>query len=554
MANSITDNRTKLADAANITDGVAGSWTGSTSVVQDTDVYIEGAASIAEQMTNSVRTILWNRGTTINLTNTHIYIWANCGVVGLLATKASGGFAIRFCGPTTSNFFEVYVGGSDSWPNAVAGGWVQFVIDVGAAAASPSNTGGTPPAVSAIQHIGIAALTTTMTKVSDNTWVDAIWSLADGTPGILVQGRNGGTTPWNSADIYTQLGQSAGCFRPGPGGAWVINTPIQFGVNDTTTHDFLDTNAIWLWDNQEYAAADLYGLSALGNSGGTTNVTFGVKTGTGDDATGSQGLTIAAATTGVRWYMDFDDANLDTIGFYGCSLQHGADFQLDASSVQAISCLYIDCTSATISNSLQLRNSVIDANTADATAFMITDDIGDIRLCRFEWSDGHAIQITSNTVSPQTSKGNLFTGFSGTPGTNSTPSSGSTDAAIYNSSGGALTINVTTAGDTPSVRNAASSTTTVNNNINTTLTGLKDNTEVRVYTTGTTTELAGIEDATDGSAGARTFSFSLTAGTGVDIQIFNVDYNPVRLINFVVPSSDSSVPIQQIADRWYTNP
>ena len=554
MANQITDNRTKLADAANITDGVAGSWTGSTSVVQDTDVYIEGAASIAEQFTNSVRTILWNRGTTIDLTNTHIYIWVNCGVVGLLATKASGGMAIRFCGPTTTNFFEVYVGGSDSWPNAVAGGWVQFVVDVGAAAASPSNTGGTPPAASAIQHIGIAGLTTAMTKVSDNTWVDAIWSLADGVPGIIVEGRNGGTTPWNSSDIYTQLGQSAGCFRPGPGGTWVVNTPVQFGINDTTTHSFSDSNAIWLWDNQEFAAADLYGLSALGNSGGTTSVTFGVKTGTGDDATGSQGLTIAANATGVRWFMDFDDPNLDTIGFYGCSFQHGADFQLDDPAVEAISCLYIDCTSATVSNSLQLRNSIIDANTADGVAFMTTDDLTDIRLCTFQFSDGHAVMLTTTLVTPQTSKGNKFTGYSGTPGTNSTPSSGSTDAAIYNNAGGAVTINVTTSGDTPSVRNGASATTTVNNNINTTLTGLKDNTEVRVYSAGTTTELAGVENATDGSAGNRSFSFALTAGTSIDIQVFNIDYQPVRLLAFSVPSSDSSVPIQQIFDRWYTNP
>lgn len=554
MANQITDNRTKRADAANITDGISGSWTGSTSVVQDTDVYIEGTASIAEQFTNSVRTILWNAGTTLDLSNTHVYIWVNCGVVGLLATKASGGFAIRFCGPTTTNFFEVYVGGSDSWPNAVAGGWVQFVVDVVAAQASPSNTGGTPPAITAIQHIGISGQTTAMTKVSDNTWVDAIWTLADGTPGIIVEGRNAGTTDWDSADIFAQLGQAAGCFRPGPGGTWVINTPIQFGINDTSTHGFTDTNAIWLWDNQEFAAADLYKISALGNSGGTTNVTFGVKTGTGDDATGAQGLTIAAAPTGVRWAMDFDDPDLDAIGFYGCSFQHGADFQLDDPAVQVISCLYIDCTSARIDNSLQLRNSIIDANTADGVAFMITDDIGDIRLCNFQFSDGHGVEINSNAVSPQTSKGNIFTGYSGTPGTNSTPSSGSTDAAVYNTSGGALTINVTSGGSTPSVRNAASSTTTVNNNINTTLTGLKDNTEVRVYSTGTTTELAGIENATDGSPDARTFAFSLTAGTGVDIQIFNIGYDPVRLVNFVVPSTDSSVPIQQIADRWYTNP
>lgn len=465
MANQITDNRTKRADAANITDGISGTWVGSTSPAQDTDVYIEGAASIAEQMTNSVRYVMWNAGTTLDLSNTHVYIWVNCGVVGLLTSKATGGFRIRFAGPTATDFFEVYVGGNDSWPNAVAGGWVQFCVDVVAAQASPSNTGGTPPAITAIQHIGYAAITSAMTKVADNTWVDAIWTLADGTPGIIVEGRSGGTTPWTFSDIFTQLGQAAGCFRPGPSGTWVINTPLQIGINDTTTHQFSDTNAIVLWDNQEFAASDLYSFSALGNSGGTTNVTLGVKTGSGDTATGAQGVIIAAGATGVRWAMDFDDPNLDSVGFYGCSFQHGGVFQLDDPAVEVISTLYIDCTQAVVGqNSLQLKNSIIQPANGDGVAFMQTDDMLDIRFCSFEFLDGHAVEITDGTVDPQENRGNLFSGFSTTPG--------STDAAIYNNSASDLTINNTNNSNlnVNSYRNGTSSTTTIQNSVSVTIT------------------------------------------------------------------------------------
>jgi hypothetical protein len=127
-------------------------------------------------------------------------------------------------------------------------------------------------------------------------------------------------------------------------------------------------------------------------------------------------------------------------------------------------------------------------------------------------------------------------------------------AAIYNSSGGNVVINVGGSGTTPTIRNAVGSTTTVNNTKNVTLTGLRDLTEVRVFSAGTTTELAGIEDATDGSAGNRSFTFSLAGGTVVDIRIINKQYEYLKLTSYTVPTSDTEVPIQQRFDRNYRNP
>lgn len=81
---------------------------------------------------------------------------------------------------------------------------------------------------------------------------------------------------------------------------------------------------------------------------------------------------------------------------------------------------------------------------------------------------GHAIEITS--PGSYTFDSLFFTGFGGSAGSNGTPSSGATNAAIYNNSGGAVTINITNGGDTPSVRNGASATTTVNNTVSVTVT------------------------------------------------------------------------------------
>jgi hypothetical protein len=205
VADQITDNRTSRA-VAKTTSPESEIWEasgGGGSVVEDTDIFIEGTTSVAEQISTSRRVMLYDNGSTIDLSNSHVYIWVNCGIVGLLDLKANGGLTVRLTGPTSSDFVEWYVGGSDSWPASIQGGWTMFVVDTQAAT---SNTGGTPPALTAIQKIGISAVTATvMTKASDNTWVDVIWTLSDGNPGIIVEGRNAGTTDWTFADINTEL-------------------------------------------------------------------------------------------------------------------------------------------------------------------------------------------------------------------------------------------------------------------------------------------------------------------------------------------------------------
>lgn len=449
MANQITDNRTLIdnADSAtgytDLSHGAAGTL--------DTEIKIQGTGSIGEIVTNTRTGILFDAGSAQDWSNSVFYIWINCGIVGLLDTKANGGFAIRFTGSAAGSWREFYVGGSDSWPPAIEGGWVQFVVDI---EATPSATNGTPPATNATRYVGWSGVTASvMTKMVDNTWIDEIRILADGTPGIIVEGRNGGSTDWTSADIASTLGSSVGTFVGSVGGSYKLNTPIQFGINDTTTHGFTDTNALWLWDNQEFVPSDFYAISALGNASGTTNVTLGTKSGTGDDATGSQGLTIQAASDGARWGMDFDDANLDTIGLYGCNFIHGSTMELDASSTDLASCFFVDCTKAHVSNASIVRPTVVNANTADGVAFMDTDDMGDIAFGDFQFSDGHAIEILTGGPSAQDSTGNIFTGY-GADATN--------DAALYNNSAASRTITVSDGGTSLiTVRDGTSASTTI---------------------------------------------------------------------------------------------
>ena len=465
MANQITDNRTLIANGDSTTgwDSVFGGAQGTL----DTEIKLQGTGSIGYSTKNSKDGLLFDMGSAQNWANNTFYLWINCAIVGILDTKANGGMAIRFAGATFSDFFEVYVGGSDSWPTSVEGGWTQFVVSIedartAALGGTLGQTGGTTPATSAIRYVGFASVTDgTMPRMIDNTWIDEVRRLPASTPGIIVEGRNGGTTDWDFSDIVSQLGIGAGTLKNGPGGSFVLNTPLQIGINDSSIHGFSDSNQVVLWDDQEFAAADLYNITVLGGAGGTTNVTLGQKTGTGDAATGAQGVVFSASSGGVRWSFDADDTNVDAVNLYGCSFIHGDDFQFDSSAVSVISSLYVDCVSASVANSEQLKNKVINAGTADATAFMTTDDLSDIIACDFEFSDGHAVELATPLTITQSSDSNTFSGY-GAIGTN--------DAAIFNDQGGAVTINVLNGGDTPTYRNGTSASTTVNNTVAVTVT------------------------------------------------------------------------------------
>ena len=78
------------------------------------------------------------------------------------------------------------------------------------------------------------------------------------------------------------------------------------------------------------------------------------------------------------------------------------------------------------------------------------------------------------------------------------------------------------------------------------LTGLRANSEVRVYQAGTATEVDGIENS------GTTFS-TTTTQSSVDLVIFNTQYQPLRTLG-VDTTVNVNLPIQQIFDRTYINP
>ena len=191
-------------------------------------------------------------------------------------------------------------------------------------------------------------------------------------------------------------------------------------------------------------------------------------------------------------------------------------------------------------NESEVRNSTFIVNDQlPANNGMVDwDSNTDIEASTFELSSGttagHAAKIASTGTYTFTDL--TFTGFG---------ADGTTSAAIFNDSGGAVTINVF-GGNAPTVRNGTGASTTVNVLTTLTLTGLQANSEVRVYAAGTTTELAGVENS------GTSFTDNISASS-VDIVIHALGYE-YQKIEGADTSSNLTLPIQQRVDRNYRNP
>ena len=89
MANQITDNRT-LVDSADVVGTVWVDLAGAAATL-DAEIFIQGAGSMGAYCTTTRDGTFYRYAADQDLSNNHVYIWVNCGIVGLLDTKANGG-------------------------------------------------------------------------------------------------------------------------------------------------------------------------------------------------------------------------------------------------------------------------------------------------------------------------------------------------------------------------------------------------------------------------------------------------------------------------------
>jgi len=95
---------------------------------------------------------------------------------------------------------------------------------------------------------------------------------------------------------------------------------------------------------------------------------------------------------------------------------------------------------------------------------------------------------------------------------------------------------------------------TVSADVSITFDQMKDDTEVRVYETGTNIEIDGIEDVTAGTTNNRSFTWASPASTVVDYVIHHFSgtapfYKTIRKNGYVVPATNTTININQLINR-----
>ena len=535
-APSYTEDLTDV-DLAETTTGWSAYGGGASGLSASPDIAMQGTNCVDKNVTGAGtdKGQYFDNGSGITLpANAHVWVWHFCGTPGLTDTRANKGASI-LVGSLSTAYCQYHVEGNNTYG---ASGRVArcYPIDYSVRTSNGSEpyrtVTGSPGANPRVFGGG---LVTTATVKGANVGIDAIryGTGAYLTAGELLSAGDGSDNPCTFAGFQAQ--NDAVSNRWGilslVGGGYELQGRFVIGQNNAGTATlarFSDSNKSISFVDTIHAAADF--TQIIIDHASTVCILTNIS------------LTALGTTNRGRFIVNSANPQVDVTG--GTWTDIGIITLRSNSTLDGV---ILRNTGQITQNGAAIENCTVNGSQASAAilsnnpqAIQNNDFISD--------GTGHAIEIT--TPGTYTFTGNTFTGYAGTDGSTG-------NEAIYNNSGGAVTINVAGGGDTPTIRNGSGASTTVNNNISVTLTGLKDNTEVAVYNTSTGNLIAEAEPATGGSPNNRSFTFSEQAGVNVYITVLNLNWilpPNNRISNFVVPSVDTSIPITQVVDRTYNNP
>lgn len=535
MAVVVTDLRNVIDEADAVTNFNTGTFI--------TTDFAEAPGSIAVAYNENTGSIFYNGGT-INLDGQLLYLQSSNTALQLTWTTPA--HAIHLSDGT--NILYLHQSGNDREVFKHSENQVQFqsfVIDLDYLSTKNSNGEIT---VSAGVFANYTPATTTQIGSYYQTESKALGGgyncfldvLRYGNGGLLITGGltgdRGNFLEVVIEDRSTANGRGLGGIRELTSGTYGTQISLTIGNTGATDTWFDDSNFNLVFENRDISN-DKYFIKTSGSTtiGQETHIFW-------DSAT--------ISTAGALVTSDFSGTGVNTLSITNTnfsSLGNNITFASDSfSSGHTItSCIFngigqIDAGLVTFNN-----NSIISSTaTGGSLVLSSTGRTANISNISFiSQGSGHAILfLSAGTYNFSSFSFEGFTTIDGSTG----------NEMVYNNSGGNVIINIT-GGISPSVRNGVGATTTINNNVSVTIGGLNDLTEIRVYANGTNNELAGIEDAIDGTINNRSFTFGLNASTVVDIVIINKLYDtiPPRINGYVVPSTNTSFNVVQLLDPNY---
>jgi hypothetical protein len=542
MAITITDNRTVLSQV----DATTG-WTSTDgpTVFTTGPTPIEATGCLGLQASSSIQNAYIAITSDDYSGGGSLFVWMTNRAA--FDTTVNGGFGIQVGDGT--NRIAYHVGGSDGTGFRHEIGpvnWANFQIDLANKPANFTAIAGTEASLNeaAITQVGVYFETIAKSVGgADNCFWDII-RFADNGVGIEIYGGTSGVPEdWEQITVEDRNESTLrahGIIRLVGAGAYSMQGNISIGDATGTADTYINsTGETFLWESRGQSVNNYYRFNAVGNTTGKTDINF-------------DSCVLTCPTSGS---IDVSDANVsafdirDTVitGFNNGILTGGSSNvwtgntfalcgQIETTGTDLQNCTYITYRGLTNTSYLYWNTTTNPSGLIDGSQFTMAG------------TPTHAIEfptgMTNQTINIVDCN---FTNYS---------VSNAQNDSVFNvlATTGTLTISVSGGSGTISYKTAGA-TVVVSNDVTVTLTGMRDTTEVRVMQAGSNTvELAGIESATVGTTDDRSFAFSLSAATSVDIYIVNTTYENIEIYGYVVPGSATSLPQQQRFDRVYLNP
>ena len=542
MAVVVTDTRTILDDA-NTAGAPPTGWNDGEALAT---TFAEAPTSIIATFNITTSQLFFTTGTAIDLSDTLVYVWSNNFALQNEWDNAAPPNALMLGDGTDQVSFMMAGNNRKVFAHLDAGtgvtiDWDCLVLD-GSQAAAMDTAGNTVELAGTFAALDLTAITqvgsdfTTLSKGLGGGVNVATDIIRYGNKGLIT---TGGTTGDRGSfaeivaeDQSSANGKAHGIIRSLSTGVYGVQGPLNFGDTGGTATSWFDDDSVTVVFEDRNISDDKYFIDLGGNTTGEThfnlnNVSF---------STAGPAVRVALSGTSV------DEMSITNTQF--SNLRGVIEFGTDSDAVNHViqNNVFIGCDRVD-PQVVSFRSNTIIGSVATAGAMRIVSASGADSMSSLSFEkgipDSHAIILASGSPSTITLSNFVFTDY-GLDETNT--------SSIFNSSGAAITLSIVN-GVSPTVRNGTGSSTTVENNVPVTFTDLVNGTEIRVYTAGTLTEIAGQENIVSG-----TFEFSTGAGSFVDIRIFAVDYLPVDFFSFEIPTTAASIPIQQIFDRNYSNP
>ena len=422
-------------------------------------------------------------------TDMHVHVWVRD--LYPIRNVNVGGISIYLFGTSEAIY---YMTGQDK---GYGGGWFHIVINLDAGDRAAASLGTAPS--SNITRIGMVGNISATKGESflQNCYFDAI-RRGTGGQGITFTGGTSGDrlTFANCADSDAS---SYGLLR-NIGGAFFVEGCLSWGSATSTTYlqeslqtlnfaNFTVNNGTGGNTVVAAVASDYYRIVFAAGTTGITNIDFtdvtfkGVSRGVPFSFNASALATGDAYSSTRTTYLFASTITLNSL----CTSANDKFTEcvtIIPGGITLADPVFSNCDAVTLTsaNDKIQNGSTTLHNTATGIAYVTTNDLSKVESHSFDNTagTGHAIEI--NTIGTYSFSGNQFTGYG---------ADASNDAAIYNNSGGLVTINIVGGGGTPTVRNGAGASTTVNNSVTVKVSGVTEGTPITVIadeTVGTVTK------------------------------------------------------------------